>query len=409
MPDPFQHFTADRIADATGAPLANVEQNWPRIVEALDHFGIYERDVCLGVLATIAIETASTFAPVKEAFWLGDDYRASLRYAPYWGRGFVQLTWETNYQAATDALGWDVVAHPDLALDPQVAAYILAWFWATKGVKSKDGTRWYSLPDLCRQHDWEWVRRVVQGGTDGLDRLMQIVSALDGGATVAVTYNRNEPAHPQEDSFDCSQESLEWALYALGRRPDEGWLEPTMIAEGVMSPQQGLLDASGAGLAAFVRRQYGEFGFDANNEPSVDWAWAAHEGAANADGSGHGYPVLLGGRRFGAEGHWIGLKDYDPARGVLLIANPANGFDGIGQTLTQAQFEARGPWSAVRIWHPDLLAAEPAPPPPLPPSPPKMTVEELRAGIQKILSLSDAEHAARSIRADLSALYDKSA
>jgi hypothetical protein len=78
------------------------------------------------------------------------------------------------------------------------------------------------------------------------------------------------------------------------------------------------------------------------------------------DGSGHAYPVLIGGRRWN---HWSPVRDYDPTRGVLLLANPADGWGGVGQTMTKAQFTALGPYSAVRVWHPDLLSPEPEPKP----------------------------------------------
>lgn len=170
-----------------------------------------------------------------------------------------------------------------------------------------------------------------------------------------VTYNANEPAHPQEHGYDCSQDSLEWALTAVGRKPQDNWMEPTMIAEGVMSESQGLLDATGAGLAAFVGRHYGEFGYYANNEPSVTFDGAALEGD-------HAYPILIGGR---AWGHWSGVRGYDAARDLLLLANPSDGWMGVGQTMNRAQFDQLGPFSMVRVLHPDLLA----PPVVVPPAP----------------------------------------
>src|SRR5690242_12617458 len=49
------------------------------------------------VLATTQWETAQTFQPVKEADWDGVAWRQSnLTYYPYYGRGYVQLTWERN-------------------------------------------------------------------------------------------------------------------------------------------------------------------------------------------------------------------------------------------------------------------------------------------------------------------------
>ena len=49
------------------------------------------------VLATVEWETNKTFQPVREAYWLNEDWRrAHLKYYPYYGRGFVQLTWKSE-------------------------------------------------------------------------------------------------------------------------------------------------------------------------------------------------------------------------------------------------------------------------------------------------------------------------
>jgi predicted chitinase len=78
------------------------------------------------VLATTEWETAHTFKPVREAFWKSEEWRKShLRYHPYYGRGYVQLTWEANYSKYAEILKIDLVQNPDLALDPQNALFIL--------------------------------------------------------------------------------------------------------------------------------------------------------------------------------------------------------------------------------------------------------------------------------------------
>jgi putative chitinase len=48
-------------------------------------------------------------------------------YVPYFGRDWIQLTWQTNYQACGDAIGVDLVSNPDVALqhNPEVCS----WFW----------------------------------------------------------------------------------------------------------------------------------------------------------------------------------------------------------------------------------------------------------------------------------------
>ncbi|NTV99551.1 MAG: carboxypeptidase, partial [Chlorobiaceae bacterium] len=47
------------------------------------------------VLATTQWETSQTFKPVREAFWESEEWRKKhFRYYPYYGRGYVQLTWK---------------------------------------------------------------------------------------------------------------------------------------------------------------------------------------------------------------------------------------------------------------------------------------------------------------------------
>jgi hypothetical protein len=82
-------------------------------------------------MATAAHETAKSMQPVREAYYLGEpaatNYRKGLRYSPFYGRGYVQLTWQKNYQHASDALGMGgaLLADPDEALEPSVAAAVM--------------------------------------------------------------------------------------------------------------------------------------------------------------------------------------------------------------------------------------------------------------------------------------------
>jgi putative chitinase len=51
----------------------------------------------------------------------------------YRGRGLFQLTGRSNYEAAGQALGVDLVANPDLVAQPECAASSAAWFWTANG------------------------------------------------------------------------------------------------------------------------------------------------------------------------------------------------------------------------------------------------------------------------------------
>lgn len=50
----------------------------------------------------------------------------------YHGRGYVQLTGRDNYKMAGQALGIDLLNHPELAARPDVAAKIAVWYWNTR-------------------------------------------------------------------------------------------------------------------------------------------------------------------------------------------------------------------------------------------------------------------------------------
>ena len=90
------------------------------------------------ILATTYVETDKKIWPIREyGLGKGKDYGTT-----YYGRGFVQLTWEENYDRAGAALSLiddrDPVSHPDIVLDSLVAARIMfrgmaeGWFTGAK-------------------------------------------------------------------------------------------------------------------------------------------------------------------------------------------------------------------------------------------------------------------------------------
>lgn len=155
-----------KIASVTGCPVANVNAYWPLILQALADRNQHSARSLAGALGTIAIETASTFEPLHEygtpADWAG--YSGGSDYA---GRGFIQLTHDYNYQAAGQAIGVDLLNDPDLAMEPEIAAKVFAWYWWQRDIQ-----------EPANQLDWQEVRRRVQGGAAGLDRLVRIATAL---------------------------------------------------------------------------------------------------------------------------------------------------------------------------------------------------------------------------------------
>jgi putative chitinase len=134
-------------------------------------------------LATAYRETASTMQPIRE--YGGPVYftrlydvtgaRAQMALAngntcagdgpKYCGRGLVQLTWKNNYKRAGDKCGVDLVANPDLALKPDIAAKIMrngmeeGWF---SGKRFAD-----YLPAVGRATTGQYARaRYIINGSD---------------------------------------------------------------------------------------------------------------------------------------------------------------------------------------------------------------------------------------------------
>ena len=87
----------------------------------------------------------------------------------YRGRGLIQLTGKDNYRLASDALGVDFIADPDLVLTKEYAALTAAWFW--------DKNRLNAFADA---NDIERMTKKINGGIIGLDdRKKHIAHALE--------------------------------------------------------------------------------------------------------------------------------------------------------------------------------------------------------------------------------------
>lgn len=118
------------------------------------------RNQCAYLLATAFWETARTMKPVVEAYWLSEDWRRThLRYYPWYGRGFVQVTWQENYQRAENELGVPFTQDPNLALDPVNAANI-----AVLGMSEGWFTRHKLADYIDLQHsDFFHARQIING------------------------------------------------------------------------------------------------------------------------------------------------------------------------------------------------------------------------------------------------------
>lgn len=129
------------------------------------------KNQCAYVLATADHE--SGFQPVVEAHWMSEDWRRrNLRYWPWHGRGYVQLTWKANYLKYERITGVPLTQDPSLALRPDIALFVLVHGMKTGAFTGVD------LDDCISGNKCDFVgaRRII----NGLDRAGLIASKALG-------------------------------------------------------------------------------------------------------------------------------------------------------------------------------------------------------------------------------------
>ncbi len=129
------------------------------------------------ILATAVHEVGFAIQPVREGFAktnqgaidavtalfnkgvISKNYALPVNGKSYYGRGYVQLTWDFNYKLAGQKLGIDLYNNPDLALHGNVASKILVrgmlegWFTGRKLEQYFNDTA----------TDWIGARKIVNG------------------------------------------------------------------------------------------------------------------------------------------------------------------------------------------------------------------------------------------------------
>lgn len=170
-------------------PIGNIKANLPSVLHSLVDNELTDKPMVLVALATIRAETES-FEPIAEGrsryntspnghpFDLYD-YRKDLgNQGPpdgeqFRGRGYVQLTGRFNYGkfGAAIGLGDRLLSNPDLASDPETAARLLSAF-----LKDKQ----QPIQEALLEGDLRTARRLVNGGTNGLDRFSEAYTTGQG-------------------------------------------------------------------------------------------------------------------------------------------------------------------------------------------------------------------------------------
>lgn len=165
-------------------------------------------------LATVFHETAGNFQPVEEGYYLGSArkvkaFQNKLRYAPYFGRGYVQLTWKRNYELAGKKFNVDLVGNPELALSADVSYKVLTygmhqgWFTGKK------------LDDYIKGEKKDYVNaRKIINGTDKAGLIAGYAKSFEkilnsAAAAPAVTHTEKPAApSPAEDQGGSQSASV---------------------------------------------------------------------------------------------------------------------------------------------------------------------------------------------------------
>ena len=185
--DGFNKVFFDKVRKSVfGGSLSQGQvDNMNRIIDAFEVDGDGRAKTLAYALATTRHEVGARMLPVREGFADTDaEARRAVRNrkygrptAPYnhvyYGRGYVQLTWDYNYKGSSKDAGVDLLKDPDAALNPFIAAKILIrglldgrWNAQGKGIA-------YYLPDT---------------GEDDLMNARRTVNVTDKWRTIAGYY-----------------------------------------------------------------------------------------------------------------------------------------------------------------------------------------------------------------------------
>lgn len=148
------------------------------------------------IMATAWHETAMTMQPIAEyGKGRGKPYGLEGKYGQkQYGRGYVQLTWDGNYERADRELnlGGALVRNFDMALDPKIAARILV-----RGMVEG----WFTGKKLADYSDYRDMRRIVNG--------------TDKASAIAAYASAWEAAFNAVPRVTPSRSFMGWVLYLL--------------------------------------------------------------------------------------------------------------------------------------------------------------------------------------------------
>lgn len=144
------------------APPARLDLFYPYLIATMERHQITSPAREAAFLAQVAVESGECRYVLEIAS--GDAYegRHDLGNTQqgdgrrFKGRGLIQVTGRANYTRCGQALGLDLLTHPELLEQPEHAVESAGWFWSLR-----------KLNDLADRGEFDLITRKVNGGTNG--------------------------------------------------------------------------------------------------------------------------------------------------------------------------------------------------------------------------------------------------
>lgn len=216
---------------------------------------------------------------------------------------------------------------PDIACDHMLPVYRAQW--EKYQAEGWDGIELATRVALGAERPFGWMDPdgpAAQGYRTGY------AAAAPDQEVPTMTYNPDTSPERQTSPFACSIRTATWMLRSLGIGVDANTMYERMVP-GLVTPELGLLQGDGSALAPFLAEQSGQ----PTGHAWVNWEWlCAHAGTMPI---GIGSPSLY---------HWVAVRGLN-ADGTLALANPAPGYQGLYDTMSEAQFDQWAPWAGVWI------------------------------------------------------------
>jgi putative chitinase len=179
-------LTIDQLTHATGASAQNANKFLPFIVSTFDKFQINTPIRQLSFLAQVGTESGGLF--FTEELASGEDYEGRVALGnthpgdgvKYKGRGLIQITGRTNYQALTAFFNVDFINNPSLLAGKNTnlstpdqlkyAALSAGWFWNSRQLNSIADQINLQVPldESENMQEYILITKRINGGTNGL-------------------------------------------------------------------------------------------------------------------------------------------------------------------------------------------------------------------------------------------------